>query len=77
MSKQADSDARHEDVDSRQQAILDCLYAKSLGNTALNAFLSIWLDDGYEDINNKDMDYYLALKEVSDKLGTPECLLEN
>ena len=64
-------------LDARYTAISDCKYAKSLGNTALNEFLSSWLDDGYEDINNKDMDYYLALKEVSDKLGTPECLLEN
>lgn len=77
MSKQADSDNCHEDVDSRQQAISDCKYAKSLGSTALNQFLSSWLDDWYEGIHNKDMDYYLALKEISDKLGTPGCLLEN
>lgn len=77
MSKQTDSDARHEDIDSRKQAISDCKYAKSLGDTALNEFLSSWLEDGYEDIHNKDMDYYLALKEISDKISTPECLLEN
>jgi hypothetical protein len=64
-------------IDARHEATSDCLYAKSLGSTALNEFLSSWLDEGYEDIHNKDMDYYLALKEISDKLSTPECLLEN
>jgi hypothetical protein len=85
VSKQAHSYARNEDVDSRQQAISDCKYAKSLGNTALMQHIMIWGEwDGvtlrpgglYAD-EEYDLEYYKTIFEVADKLGTPECILEN
>jgi hypothetical protein len=76
VSKQYRIDARHEDVDSRQQAISDCLYAKSLGNIALMQHIRIW-DNNWATVSEIDKPYADAILEISEKLGTPECLLEN
>jgi len=69
VNKQADSDARH-------QAISDCLYAKSLGETALMQHIRIW-DNNWATVSEKDKPYSEIILEISSKLGTPECLLEN
>lgn len=74
MNKQADSDARHE-------AICDCKYAKSLGEAALMQHITIWRDSlkpyGSTDADLIHFEYWKTIFEISEKLGTPECLLEN
>jgi len=61
---------------AREDAISDCKYAKSLGNTALMQHIAIWttlIDE--DDIG--DNEYHATIAEIEYKLGTPECLLEN
>ena len=66
----------------RQQAIDDCRYAKSLGETALHQHFMHWRDfEGYSvpltDYEKRDILYYRTISEIASKLNTTECLLEN
>lgn len=59
----------------REEAISDCKYARSLGETALKQHYMIWrgrtvVVDSYND------QYATTVMEIWDKLNTSECLLE-
>lgn len=59
----------------REEAISDCKYARSLGETALNQHYMIWR--GHTVVVDSYNDQYAAtVMEIWDKLNTPECLLE-
>lgn len=58
----------------REEAIADCKYAKSLGETALQHHLRMWY--AWDGGTQSDVDYYLTIDEIRVKLGTPRCLLE-
>jgi hypothetical protein len=62
-------------IDAREEAVSDCLYAKSLGEVALKQHIENWINDTPKILS--DVEYALTIKEISDKLSTPECLLEN
>lgn len=72
-------------LDARHAAISDCKYAKSLGSTALMQHIAIWdiildpsIPTGYtEEEYLFDSQYQNVIIEIKNKLGTPECLLEN
>lgn len=59
----------------REQAIDDCKYANSLGETALKQHYLIWRGDTIP-LGSSDTEYASAVMEIWDKLNTPECLLE-
>lgn len=60
---------------SRDEAISDCKYAKSLGVFALTQHFCIWA--GYRSLDNaSDHEYREAINEIKEKLGSEECLLK-
>lgn len=67
---------------AREEAIADCKYAKSLGNTALEKHIQSWsipfeqhVKQGYLVCPDDDV-YIDAIAEISQKLDTDECLLK-
>lgn len=58
----------------REQAILDCKYAKSIGQSMLNFHIGMWLLDATVP-DDDEKEYQLAIIEIKSKLGTEECLL--
>lgn len=59
---------------AREEAIADCKYAKSLGETALKEHIHIW--EVHYTAEGDDHKYRTAILEIKKKLGTPQCLLE-
>lgn len=68
---------------TRQEAIEDCRYAKSLGLIALTQHIHIWTnkESGWWDAVTLEAEltfnreYELAIREIASKLDTPDCLL--
>lgn len=61
--------------DIRAQAIADCKYGLSLGNTTLRSHIGIWLLPFAGDGSAEDVEYQSTIKEIKEKLGSEECLL--
>lgn len=63
--------------DIRAQAIADCKYGLSLGNTTLRSHIGIWLLPFVGDVEDShDREYQEVIQEINDKLGTEQCLLK-
>lgn len=58
----------------RAEAIADCKYGLSLGNTTLRSHIGIWLLPFSGDAD--DCEYQATIKEINEKLGSKECLLK-
>lgn len=61
--------------DIRAQAIADCKYGLSLGNTTLRSHIGIWLLPFGEEADAFDIEYQSTIKEINEKLGSEECLI--
>lgn len=62
--------------DIRAQAIADCKYGLSLGNTTLRSHIGIWLLPFADNADADDTEYQATIKEINGKLGTEQCLLK-
>lgn len=66
--------------DIRDLAIADCKYGLSLGEVALNEHIKHWT--GVAAKANKacfdkdEYQYFVAMNEIKNKLGTEQCLLK-
>jgi hypothetical protein len=62
-----------------EEAIITCKYALSLGLTALNEHIDMWMDDEVNAsgiLSYDEVQYIKALTEIKQKLGTEQCLLK-
>lgn len=62
----------------RNQAVRDCKYAMSLGDSTLTSHLCIWVspfEDG-EGQTEDDIQYQNVIFEIVDNLRTDKCLLK-
>lgn len=60
---------------AREEAILDCKYALSLGEQNLRLHIAIW--KAGTAVQGEDVLYRTAIFEIERKLGTSECLLRD
>lgn len=60
---------------TREEAIADCKYAKSLGTVALNEHFNHWFGFPPSMEMKADYEYWCVLGEIREKLDTDECLL--
>lgn len=59
----------------REEAIADCKYAISLGETAYKQHYLSWRGATLP-LGTPDADYAQAIMEINDKLNTEDCLLK-
>ena len=59
----------------RQDAIMDCRYAKSLGDAALEQLIESWTHIPMDE-TEVEYHYYCAIWDIKNALGTEHCLLK-